>query len=75
MTGGFDRKLARFETEAQRLLGKTKVDRRDGRRFDFDRGWVQLRSSNTEPIFRLIVETDDEGLSKRLHQAVIKYFS
>jgi phosphomannomutase len=50
------------------------VDRRDGLRFDFDRGWLQIRSSNTEPIFRLIVETDDAKLSRSLSKEVIGHF-
>ncbi|HPD46150.1 MAG TPA: phosphoglucosamine mutase [Anaerohalosphaeraceae bacterium] len=33
------------------------VDRSDGCRFDFADGWVHLRTSNTEPIMRAIVET------------------
>ncbi|MFZ5981708.1 MAG: phosphoglucosamine mutase [Candidatus Zixiibacteriota bacterium] len=70
----FNRKLKSFESEAKKLLGKTRIDRQDGLRFDFERGWVQLRSSNTEPIYRLIVETDDRQLTVELHGAVKRYF-
>jgi len=70
----FKRKLKNFESEAKKLLGKTKIDRQDGLRFDFERGWVQLRSSNTEPIYRIIVETDNQKLTVKLHQAVKRYF-
>jgi len=33
------------------------VDRSDGCRFDLADGWVHLRTSNTEPIMRAIIET------------------
>ncbi len=74
LPGNFAGKLRKLEKETKGLLGKTSVDRRDGLRFDFDRGWVQVRSSNTEPIFRLIVETDDPNLTRRLTQQVMKIF-
>lgn len=35
------------------------VDRRDGLHLSWDRGWVQLRASNTEPIVRVIAEAAD----------------
>ena len=31
--------------------------------FDFFCGWFQIRRSNTEPIYRLIVETDSKQLT------------
>ena len=43
-----------------------KISTIDGLRIDFvknenfKRGWVHLRSSNTEPIFRIIAEADSE---------------
>ena len=70
----FPGKLGQFETEAAKLLGKTRVDRKDGLRFDFAEGWLQLRSSNTEPIYRLIVETRSRKLSKYLYETVRKHF-
>jgi phosphomannomutase len=74
LPGDFSSRLARFETEAQTLLGPATIDRRDGLRFDFDKGWVQIRSSNTEPIYRLIVETSDKALTESLLQQVIDFF-
>lgn len=71
----FRERLIRFEQNiADRLLGRSQLDRRDGMRFDFDRGWLQIRSSNTEPIFRVIVETDDAELSRSLSKSVIGLF-
>ncbi|TET95658.1 MAG: phosphoglucosamine mutase [Candidatus Zixiibacteriota bacterium] len=71
----FSARLGRFEKKASRLLGKTAVDKRDGLRFDFQQGWVQIRPSNTEPIFRLIVETSEQKLTRRLSQEVMEYFT
>jgi phosphomannomutase len=70
----FAARLQRFEREAHSILGKVKVDRRDGLRFDFSQGWLQLRSSNTEPIFRLIIETDSKRLMNSLHKNVLSHF-
>jgi len=75
LPNNFNALLNKFEKGAAKLLGKTKIDRRDGLRFDFADGWVQVRTSNTEPIFRLIVETNDQKLTGRLTKQVIKFFS
>ena len=70
----FPGKLEQLEAKAVELLGKTRVDRKDGLRFDFAEGWLQLRSSNTEPIYRLIVETRSRKLSNDLYHTVQKHF-
>lgn len=74
LPNNFKARLLKFEKEAGKLLGRTKIDRRDGLRFDFADGWVQVRTSNTEPIFRLIVETNDQKLTDRLTKQVLKFF-
>ena len=66
--------LANFERDAEKLVGRAKTDHLDGVRVDFDRGWLQIRRSNTEPIFRLIVETDSPALSRELAHQVQRYF-
>jgi phosphomannomutase len=70
----FSTRLKDFSRKASDLIGKHKVDKRDGLRFDFEHGWVQIRSSNTEPIFRLIVETDSDQLTKQLSHDVMAHF-
>jgi len=70
----FAKKLARFEKSAAGLIGKHRADRRDGLRLDFKGGWVQIRTSNTEPIFRLIVETENPKTTDHLIRQVMKYF-
>jgi phosphomannomutase len=70
----FVRRLRRFEKQASSLLGKSRIDRRDGLRFDFKEGWLQLRKSNTEPIFRLIIETSSEKLTEDLRRKTLRFF-
>lgn len=70
----FLKKLSGFEKEAVKLVGPCKIDRRDGLRFDFQQGWFQLRTSNTEPIYRLIAETNSANLTDSLIKKVKKYF-
>jgi phosphomannomutase len=74
LPGNFDSKLSRFEKEIWKLLGKTTIDRRDGLRFDFEQGWLQLRKSNTEPIYRLIVETTSDKLTRDLRRKTLTFF-
>jgi phosphomannomutase len=56
------------------LCGPTTTDRRDGLRFDFASGWLQIRSSNTEPIFRVIVETTSQAKTDEIYNKVISFF-
>ena len=51
--------------EASKVFTDAAVDTTDGYRFDFDDGWVHLRTSNTEPVMRIIVETETEEAAKK----------
>ncbi len=42
------------------------ADRRDGLRLDWPDRWVHVRSSNTEPIFRVIAEASDPEAARSL---------
>jgi len=42
-----------------------KLNTSDGCRFDFPDGWIHIRTSNTEPIMRIIVETKDPAVVKK----------
>lgn len=66
--------LKQFEKDSVSIFGKSKIDRRDGLRFDFADGWLQLRTSNTEPIYRIITETNSPKLTASLTDKVKKYF-
>ncbi len=70
----FNQRLAAMEKAAKGSFDKLKYDHRDGVRCDFSRGWFQVRTSNTEPIFRVIVETDDRNLSKVIASEVMSFF-
>ncbi len=48
------------------------IDRVDGLRIDFDHEWVQVRSSNTEPIARIYAESDSPDKADELAQKMIK---
>lgn len=42
------------------------INREDGIRLDFDNSWVHLRKSNTEPIIRVIAESDSMNKAESL---------
>ena len=54
--------LARFD--------EATINVADGLRLDFPDGWIHLRTSNTEPVMRMIVEAKDEPTARRYIQAV-----
>lgn len=54
-------------TLADKLAAKS-ISSEDGIRLDFDDSWLLLRSSNTEPIVRLIAEASDERAAQHLIQ-------
>lgn len=47
------------------LFPNARMDTSDGCRLDLDDGWVHLRTSNTEPIMRAIVETTSPGATQK----------
>jgi phosphomannomutase len=54
--------VARFDDATMNLS--------DGLRLDFPDGWIHLRTSNTEPVMRVIVEAKDEPTARRYIQAI-----
>ncbi len=56
---------------AKKIFVEAKVNTADGCRFDFDDGWVHLRTSNTEPVMRLIVEAKDKKTAQKYIDAVL----
>jgi len=67
--GGYDVIKEKFNLDAeaaQKLINAAKqqfidakINTTDGCRFDFDKGWIHLRCSNTEPVMRMIIEASD----------------
>ncbi|MFA5291694.1 MAG: phosphoglucosamine mutase [Phycisphaerae bacterium] len=57
-----DKKQAeKIITQAKKIFKKAKVNEDDGCRFDLEDGWVHLRTSNTEPVIRLIAEFKEDA--------------
>ena len=50
------------EDNYNRLGRVLNIDNTDGLRIDFEKGWVSLRKSNTEPIVRIMTEADTQEL-------------
>ncbi|MFQ6036192.1 MAG: phosphoglucosamine mutase [Sedimentisphaerales bacterium] len=70
-------KFAAEPSQAQQILELAKesftgarLDTTDGCRFDFDDGWLHLRTSNTEPVIRMIVEAKDQRAAQKYIDAV-----
>lgn len=57
---------AKVLTTVAKRFAKYKLDRTDGLRVVFDDGWLLLRPSGTEPIFRCFAEAETDGRAKEL---------
>jgi len=55
-------------------FGDAARDRSDGLKLMWDREWIHVRSSNTEPILRLAVEARSEGRAEKLFTRVARLF-
>lgn len=64
-----DRILLRIR---QRYEDEYKVNTEDGVRIDFDKSWVHLRKSNTEPIIRIYSEAGSKEEADRLSERIIE---
>jgi len=64
------RQAARIMELATERFADAKLNTADGCRFDFPDGWIHLRTSNTEPVMRVIVEARDEPTARRYNEAV-----
>jgi len=57
--------------EVKKAFSDQKIDLRDGIRIDYEKGWVQIRKSNTEPIIRIYAEGATENEAESLAGKVI----
>lgn len=57
---------------AKQVFANARLNASDGCRFDFADGWLHLRTSNTEPVMRIIVEAKDKPTAKKYIDAVLK---
>ncbi len=69
LTPGID--IDRILNEIKNKYKKFGIIDTDGVRIDFENEWVHLRKSNTEPVIRIIAESDMESKSQSLAQKLI----
>ena len=50
---------------------KQPINTEDGIKISFDREWVHLRRSNTEPIIRIYAESDSESTAAHLAKKIM----
>ena len=79
--GGYYMQKEKFianKTQAQQIIEAAKeqfsnarFDKTDGCRFDMNDGWLHLRSSNTEPVMRAIVEAKEQHTVQKYIDAIL----
>jgi phosphomannomutase len=57
---------------AKEIFAGAKLDATDGCRFDFEDGWLHIRTSNTEPVMRVIVEAKDQVTTQKYIDEIAK---
>ncbi|KAA9331553.1 phosphoglucosamine mutase [Hymenobacter busanensis] len=57
--------------QMQKRYAKQPVNTIDGVKIEFDKEWVHLRKSNTEPIIRIYAESDSNATADHLAQKII----
>ncbi len=66
---------ADFESELELLkqqFGNAEVDTLDGVKFDFQKSWLHIRKSNTEPVVRIIAEARSRSEADALIQKTLQ---
>ena len=58
----------------KKKFSEFKQNDEDGLRIDFEDSWVNLRSSNTEPIIRIITEAKSKEKVNEIQKSVLKHF-
>ena len=58
-------------TQMEQRYAKQPVNTIDGVKIEFDKEWVHLRKSNTEPIIRIYAESDSNSTADYLAQKII----
>jgi len=56
--------------KAKAVFADARIDASDGCRFDLSDGWIHIRTSNTEPIMRVIIETQNAQLAQTYTQKI-----
>lgn len=67
-----NKNLSLLFTKLKESFPNASIDDRDGVRIDLENSWLHIRSSNTEPILRIIAESDSsKNLNSLLEKAKI----
>lgn len=69
LTDGID--IDQLLTGMQRRYHKQPINTIDGVKIEFDKEWVHLRKSNTEPIIRIYAESDSMATAEHLGEKII----
>ena len=59
-------------TEIKQRYSNREINTSDGLRIDFDKEWVHLRKSNTEPVIRIYAEGGSETEAGKLASMIIE---
>jgi phosphomannomutase len=62
----------RISSALQSRFGAGREDRSDGVRLEWERRWIQVRSSNTEPVVRVLAEAPTREEAEDLFEAAAR---
>lgn len=62
----FDKDFNAFKEKVKSAFNKAEFSEIDGIRADEDGAWLHVRRSNTEPVIRIIAESNDEARTRRM---------
>jgi phosphomannomutase len=68
---GEDVDVKRIFAKIKEKYAKQPINTEDGLRIDFDNDWVHLRTSNTEPIIRIISESGTETTAANIAKRIM----
>lgn len=63
-------RVQRLFAAAREQFGDARLNTEDGYRFDFDDGWIHLRTSNTEPVVRVIIEAQNQKAAEKYQNLI-----
>ena len=70
LTPGFD--LKKIFDQIKKKYKKYPINTEDGLKIEFEKDWVHLRTSNTEPIIRIYAESNFETTAANIAQKLMK---
>ena len=68
---GEDVNVKQIFEEIKKKYKKQPINTEDGLRIDFDKDWVHLRTSNTEPIIRIYSESGSETTANNIAKRIM----